>query len=234
MPRKPMDFTNSCIYKICCKDPSIEAIYIGSTTDIVARRHGHKTICNDPNAPGHNRHVYKFIREHGHWENWEMVRIESFPCDGREAMLQREREVFDQLKPSLNTNRPKVSNEERVEQERMLQAEWRAKNPERAAAADKAWRDANPERNRAKIKSWRDANPERVRETKHAWRLANPQAEVAGHKKWTSKRVVCEHCNKNVCQGALRLHQRSKKCVAAQEANITVEPLEVSQVVEST
>ena len=107
MPKTPIDYSKCCIYKICCKDPSINDIYVGSTTDIVKRRWGHKSKCHDPNSKGHNYNVYKFIRDHGGWDNWDVVRIESFPCESSEAMLQREREVFDELKPSLNTRAPK-------------------------------------------------------------------------------------------------------------------------------
>jgi len=51
-------------------------------------------------------------------------------------------------------------------------------------------------------------------------------------KAWGGKRVVCEHCNKEVRQSGLRVHQRSKKCVAAQEANNTAVP-EESQVAQT-
>jgi len=191
--------------------------YVGSTTDIVKRRHGHKTICNDPNAPGHNRHVYKFIRDHGHWENWQLVRIEAFACDSGEAMLQREREVFDELKPTLNMVRPKRTRKERLEQDAEHHRARRVANPGVLQERDRARYAANPEKQKASSNAYRKANPEKCKEALKAWH---------------SKRVICEHCNKDVVQGYLKKHQTKKKCVAAQEANNTAVP-EESQVAQT-
>jgi RNA polymerase-binding transcription factor DksA len=210
MPRTAIDYSKSCIYKICCKDPSIEDIYVGSTTEIAKRRCVHKNTCNNPNVKGHSRQVYQFIRENGGWDNWDLVRIESFPCDSYEAMLQRERELFDELKPTLNSNRPKISKEERLEVVR---------------AQAKAWREAYPDKHRAASKAWADANRERVRANNKEWREANPEKEVERKKAWDAKRVICERCGKEVARGHLKTHQKSKKCVAAQSAS-NIAPLE--------
>ena len=245
MPKTPIDYSKCCIYKICCLDATIDDIYVGSTTDMVKRRHGHKSKCNDPKSKGHNYQVYQFIREHGHWENWEMVRIESFPCENSDEMRQREREIFDELRPTLNAIRPKSSKEEKNEGKRMWETAnpekmdaarhaWRAANTVRERTTTKAWQTANSERVKATTKAWQTANPERVRANRAAWKAANVERLSATNRAWRTKRVACGHCGKDVCRGGLKNHQRSKKCVAAQNAPITAEPLEVSQVVEST
>lgn len=198
MPKTPIDYSKCCIYKICCLDATIDDIYVGSTTDMVKRRWGHKSKCNDPNARGHNYPVYQFIRDHGGFHNWEIVRIESFPCENSEEMRQREREIFDELKPSLNTIRPKVSKEEV----------------------------------REKVGAWQAANPEKMKASASAYRKANPEKVKVNVKVWAAKKVVCEHCGKEVRQDYLTRHQTKKKCVAAQEANNT-EPLEEFQVAQT-
>lgn len=175
MPRKAIDYSKACIYKICCRDAEILDLYVGSTTDLVKRRYAHKLNCRDPNQQGHGYQVYNFIRENGGWDNWEVVQVESFKCSNSEDLCQREREVFDILKPSLNKNRPKVTSDE--------------------AAA----------RRLATHKAWREANSETVR---------------ANTKAWNNKRVVCEHCHKEVAQGGLKKHQRTNKCLGSHDADL--------------
>jgi len=226
MPKTPIDYSKCCIYKICCKDPSINEIYVGSTTEIVKRRWNHKSKCNDPNSKEHNYNVYKFIRENGGWDNWDMVRIESFPCESSEEVRQREREVFDELKPTLNIRRPKISNEEILEEARARNKALYAVNPEKNRAKNKAWYAANQEKSRAASKAWNAANPEKHRAASKAWNAANPEKHRANKKAWSTEKVVCEHCNKEVSRGNLRVHQRTKKCVAAQNAANITAPLE--------
>ena len=205
MPKKAMDYSQSCIYKICCLDPKIEDAYVGSTTDLVKRRCAHKRTCDTPKQIGYDSYVYKFIRDNGGWENWEVVQIESFPCNSSQELCQREREVFEKIRPSLNTIRPKVTVEERKEANREAVKAWREANPERSREACKAWREANPERHLEAVKAWQEANLEQYRAKQNARRRT---------------RVVCEHCNKEVAQGALRVHHRSKKCLAVQDADL--------------
>lgn len=72
-------------------------------------------------------------------------------------------------------------------------ADWRDRNPEkaaetaanyrsrpesraRAAEVSAAWREANPERAKAAVKAWRVAHPDREREGKRTYREANRDA----------------------------------------------------------
>ena len=66
------------IYKLCCLDLSITDIYIGSTTSKYRRKHAHKSACNNPNDEKHNYYLYRFIRQHGGWDNWDFVEIEQY------------------------------------------------------------------------------------------------------------------------------------------------------------
>jgi hypothetical protein len=175
MPKKARDYSKSCIYQICCRDPDIRDIYVGSTIDLVKRRTDHKSVCNNPNNGKHNLPVYQYIRDNGGWENWQVVQIEKVECASGQDLCQREREVFERLKPSLNALRPKISPEE----------------------AKDCKRDC--------YKAWCEANPERLR---------------AHQKAWETKRVVCEHCHKEVAQSGFKAHQRSKKCLAIQDADL--------------
>lgn len=118
MTRKPIDYSRACIYKICCRDPHITDIYVGSTTELVKRRSLHKHTCNKPDAKHHHLPVYQCIRENGGWANWQVVQIESLSCECGEDLRKREREVFDELRPTLNKNRPLLFDGERQEYNR--------------------------------------------------------------------------------------------------------------------
>ena len=83
MPKLPINYKNALIYKICCNDPNITDIYIGSTTNFYQRTRAHKTSCNNPNGKSYNLHVYKFIRDNGGWKNWRMDLIEFYECNNK-------------------------------------------------------------------------------------------------------------------------------------------------------
>ena len=63
----------NCVYRIECLDKNIKEFYIGSTKDLVRRSSKHKSNCHNINAPNYNLNVYKFIRENGGLENWQIV-----------------------------------------------------------------------------------------------------------------------------------------------------------------
>ena len=70
-----VNYQNSIIYKLCCKNVEVSEIYIGSTTAFKARKSQHKSNCNNENRAGYNCKVYKFIRENGNFQNWDMIQI---------------------------------------------------------------------------------------------------------------------------------------------------------------
>ena len=85
MTKKPIDYSKACIYRIVCRDPEIKECYVGSTTNLTKRRYQHKSLCNNVNNKGYNFYIYRFIRENGGFNNWEIIEIEKFnDCDGKE------------------------------------------------------------------------------------------------------------------------------------------------------
>ena len=54
-----VNYDKSTIYKLCCKDPSISDIYIGSTTNFTRRKGQHKSVCNNSQAKHHHLKVYQ-------------------------------------------------------------------------------------------------------------------------------------------------------------------------------
>lgn len=103
MPRLAIDYSNAVIYKLSCKNKSITEIYIGSTTNFTKRKYQHKHSCINTNNPSYIFQKYKFIRENGGWENWEMIEIEKFPCKTSRELSKREEELRCQFKAKLNS-----------------------------------------------------------------------------------------------------------------------------------
>ena len=103
MPRLPINYQNTVIYKICCDD--INDFYIGSTTDFTKRKNYHKSACNNEGSKAHNLKVYQTIRANGGWDNWRMVEIERYPCNNRQEAHMREEQIRMALNATLNIYR---------------------------------------------------------------------------------------------------------------------------------
>ena len=134
MPRKPIDYSNTIIYKLCCKDPSITDVYVGHTTNFTNRKGHHKINCNNEEGTKNHYYVYSFIREHGGWNNWEMIQIEHINCvDDIEART-HERHHLELLGATLNKVIPTRTKQEWIsdnkEHIQQLQSDWYIKNKE--------------------------------------------------------------------------------------------------------
>jgi hypothetical protein len=106
MPKKDVDYTNTIIYKIFCKDQTITDVYVGHTTNFIQRKYSHKTACNNLN---NNLKIYNTIRCNGGWKNWDMIEIAKYNCkDATEARI-KEQEHYDNLKACLNSCPPYVN-----------------------------------------------------------------------------------------------------------------------------
>ena len=104
MPKDIIDYSQTIIYKIYCKDTTITDVYIGHTTNFIKRKYQHKICCNSNTK----LKIYETIRSNGGWENWDMVEIAKYNCkDATEARI-KEQEHYDILKTSLNINPPYV------------------------------------------------------------------------------------------------------------------------------
>jgi hypothetical protein len=105
MPKKMVDYSNTIIYKIYCKDECITDIYVGHTTNFIQRKASHKTACNNEK---NDLKIYKIIRKNGGWDNWNMIEIAKYNCkDSTEARI-KENEHYNQLKATLNSCPPYV------------------------------------------------------------------------------------------------------------------------------
>jgi hypothetical protein len=117
MPRKPIDYSNTHIYKIVCKDLSITECYVGHTTDFKSRRSKHKTQADsvDQASKTYNIPVYKFIRENGGFVNFDMILISTHAFDNSLEARRQERLCIEELNPKLNLKIPGRTNKEYYE-----------------------------------------------------------------------------------------------------------------------
>jgi len=113
MPITPINYSKTQIYKLIHNDDiNNENIYIGSTTNFVKRKCGHKTACNNEKVKDHNLKVYKIIRSNGGWTQWSMLLVENFSCTNKTEAAVRERHWIDYYKSQLNTQIPNRSLQE--------------------------------------------------------------------------------------------------------------------------
>jgi hypothetical protein len=121
MPRTPVDYSKTIIYKLVKNDDYDNAnVYVGSTTDFTRRKRLHKSSCNNDKNKEYDVKKYQYIRANGGWNEWGMVLIEKFPCnDGNEARAHEEywRCHFNS---QLNTRRAYIPEEQRKEQRKEI------------------------------------------------------------------------------------------------------------------
>ena len=126
------NYHESIIYKICCKDPSITDIYVGSTTNFKSRKYQHKLSCNNENSGEYLYYKYLFIRENGGWENWDMIQIKAFKCENKRELEAEERKIIEETGATLNKNIPfrlkKEYNEDNKEKIKIYKREYYQKN----------------------------------------------------------------------------------------------------------
>jgi hypothetical protein len=116
MPRTPIDYSKTIIYKLVHKDDYDNAnIYIGNTTDFRKRKNSHNKSCNNEKDKGYNDKKYQYIRENGGWDCFNLIEIEKYPCnDGNEARA-REEYWRSHFNAQLNMVRPYITEEQKKE-----------------------------------------------------------------------------------------------------------------------
>jgi hypothetical protein len=100
------NYSDSIIYKLCCRNTDIKETYIGSTTNFSRRKSEHKKGCNNSNHLSYNFDLYKFIRKNGCWDNFDMIQIENYNAKDKRDLHSRERYWIEKLKPELNKSVP--------------------------------------------------------------------------------------------------------------------------------
>ena len=208
MPKKAMDFTKACVYKICCKDITVKDVYVGSTTNLAQRRSQHKCHCNRPDSKGHNSPVYRFIRDNGGWDCWEVVKIEDFSCECDEDLRRRERHWMETLEATLNSHNPFTGFATGKEYFKDYSKVYRQNHKAEVTAKNKARYQDHKAEFAAKHKAYyQDHKAEVIAKNKAYYQ--DHKAEVAAR---VSEKVTCEHCQSIVTKSGLSVHRKTVKC----------------------
>lgn len=105
MPKQNIDYSNTVIYKIYCRDSSVKDVYVGHTTNLEYRKYSHKIACNNFN---NKLKIYEVIRSNGGWDNWDMVEIAKYCCKNLTEARIKENLHYEELQSSLNSIPPHV------------------------------------------------------------------------------------------------------------------------------
>jgi hypothetical protein len=151
MPKVPVDYSKTCIYKLVhFDDINDENIYIGHTINMIQRKHKHKYCCNNPNNKEYNSKKYQYIREKGSWKQWRMILVEKYPCNDVDEAKARERHWIKELKAKLNMIEPSRTEKEYYEdnKEQLIekQREYYKNNKDKIAEKYKEYYENNKDK----------------------------------------------------------------------------------------
>ena len=188
-----VNYQNSFIYKLCCKNTTIEDIYIGSTTNFKERKRAHKTNCNNENNRNYNINVYKFIRNHGGFNNWDMILIEKVKCNDKMELCKIEREYIEKTENNLNKVIPIRSHKESCQ----------------------IYRDNNKEKEKERHRLYRENNKEKEKERHRLYRENNIEKEKERHKLYSEK-------NKIIINEKSKIYYEKNKDIIKEKAKIKI------------
>jgi len=101
-----VDYSNTIIYKISCKDTSVTDLYVGHTINFVQRQLAHKYSCTNDKSSNHSCKLYQTIRQNGGWNNWTMNIVNFFNCASKTEAREKEQEYYKSLGANLNSVEP--------------------------------------------------------------------------------------------------------------------------------
>jgi hypothetical protein len=189
------DYSKCVIYRLCCKDLNIKELYIGSTCNFTRRKCGHKSRCHNENDPKYNCKVYKFIRDNGGWDNWDMILVEEYPCENKPQKIQRERYWYEELKADLNKECPGRDKKE-----------WYKTNRDEVLVKCKKYNETRKEEIKKYSKEYYETNKEYLSEKRKEYYETHKE-KINEEKKET---ITCE-CGSVFRKDAIRAHERTKK-----------------------
>jgi hypothetical protein len=204
MPKKPIDYSNCCIYKIeHIENDSL--VYVGNTTNFNNRKYCHKSRSSRVGNKECDYKLYQMIRNHGGWDMFRMIEVEKYPCKDKREAEKRECELMKQFKANMNTKISYLTDEKRKSNQKEYtlnhteekkerdkeyymnnqesKKEYREKNKERI----KAYRESNKEKQRAYNKDYRERNKDIIKQYEKKYRENNREKMKEYNKKYRKR-----------------------------------------------
>lgn len=202
MPRLPIIYSKTIIYKIVCKNPEIKDCYVGQTTNFTERKNCHKSSCNNINNNKlYNLYVYQFIREHDGWDNWDMVEIEKYNATDKLNAGKRERYWIEQLQATLNKQLPTRTGQEYYEEHKDKIKEY---NKEYSKEYYKEYYTENKDKLKEQYKEYRVQNIDKIKEYQKEYYTENKDKI----QEYRSEQISCV-CGTICRKDNLKRHERS-------------------------
>jgi hypothetical protein len=189
MPKLPMDYSKTIIYKIeHIENDSL--VYVGHTTNWDNRKYNNKSRCNNVKERYHNLKVYQMIRENGGWNMFRMIEVEIYPCIDKREAEKRESEVLKELKSSMNVKPSYKTKEEK----KISKKEYREKNKLSIKEYYGNYIENNKQDLLLKKKEYREAKKDKIKE----------------YREKNKGKIICE-CGREISKLSSKRHQSSKK-----------------------
>ena len=163
MPRVPIDYSKSVIYKIQHKE-EIHLLYIGSTSNFRTRKNTHKCECSNPNQKNYNLKKNIMIRDFGGWEMFNIIQIKEFPCNNKRELEKEEDNILIETHAIMNTNRAFVSDEEKKKNSIEFSKKYYEKNKDKIKKYNKEYSKNNKDKINENSRNRRKQNPEKFKE----------------------------------------------------------------------
>lgn len=205
-----MNYSNTIIYKIVCRDVSIKECYVGQTTNVIKRKYYHKSICNNINSKNYNIYIYQFIRENGNWDNWDIIEIEKYEAVDKLDAGKRERYWIETLQATLNKVIPTRTHKEYYEENKdkttQYLKEYYEENKVKLKEHRKEYIEKNKEQIKENSKEYYELNKEQIKEYKKEWYKDNKDKI----KEYKQEKITCS-CGTICNKSSLERHERTKK-----------------------
>ena len=187
MPKVPIDYSRTQIYKYVCNDSSVLCEYVGSTTNWDKRKAQHKQFCNNETNPHYHLKLYEMMRANGGFDNWKMILIEDYPCKSKREACAREQYQLEQLTEKINNIRALRTEEQLKEYHTSYYQEHKEKIKEKATIYQQEHKDERKEY----LKEYREKNLDKIKTHKN-------------------EKLVCE-CGVTCSRNNMTTHKKSKQ-----------------------
>ena len=181
-------YENGVIYMIKHKTDDTKEFYIGSSYNFKARFRSHKSSCNNENDKNYNYKVYKYIRENGGWDAWDILLMYDYPCKNRNELNLEEKRSIKEYKSTLNQFIPARTKKEHYEDNKDKKKEYQRK-----------YRIDNLDKITEKNKEYCKDNKEEIAEKRKI-------------------KINCDICNRLVRKQHIARHKRSLICMNYQKS----------------